>query len=400
MANILLIILVALGVITLTLSAVALWFALNPPSSSDPTPDPGPGPGPGPDPHVTTGDYDLVDYWSGRNFFDSDNNPWYFWNPYNETCQGLWDNEQNEWICPYSDPTHGLVWYGDWRHLQHDELIAFPDNKLRMGVEAMGYEGKRGTQGNGLLDFRKSTRIYTGNQYRYGLFIFDIQHMPEGQTVWPALWFTAAEQPPRQWACGGEIDLMESVNSVDESTSFNHVALHTQEECPQTAPDGRVIPCNTVQPDQDRPATGTCGCEGNEPCPFTGCGWAVSKPNTCGWGLNRENGGVYAMLWTESGIDIWIFRRNTDGIPDDITKLDPDPKKWGTPDAHFDACASPEALQPMNLVINTTLSGDWAGGIYPGGQEAADKYVLDVNNNPAFADAYWLINSVQIYKHK
>ena len=62
---------------------------------------------------------------------------------------------------------------------------------------------------------------------------------------------------------------------------------------------------------------------------------------------------------------VWFFPRGQ--IPQDITAGNPDPSSWGTPTANFpsnDSCHMPDHFQQHQLVIDTTLCGDWAGAAF------------------------------------
>lgn len=58
-----------------------------------------------------------------------------------------------------------------------------------------------------------------------------------------------------------------------------------------------------------------------------------NNPNSFGSGFNAVGGGVYATLWTNEGIKVWFFPRNS--VPGDIGRGAPDPSGWGVPMANF-----------------------------------------------------------------
>ena len=53
----------------------------------------------------------------------------------------------------------------------------------------------------------------------------------------------------------------------------------------------------------------------------------------------------------------------------------------------------PAQFAALRLIINTTLCGDWAGAVYPGGP---GRCVGDVAASD-LAGAYWLIKYVKVY---
>ena len=73
---------------------------------------------------------------------------------------------------------------------------------------------------------RGSVRITSYGTWDYGLFIADLEHMPEGCGTWPAWWLVGPD-----WPNGGEIDIIEGVNNqiYDQST------LHTSSGCTMPA---------------------------------------------------------------------------------------------------------------------------------------------------------------------
>ena len=112
-----------------------------------------------------------------------------------------------------SDPTAGYVNYGPW-----DELIEV-NNEGKFIVKA-GNKNKSGGP-------RKMIRMYSRKLYNDGLFVIKADHIPEGNGVWPAFWLTSKD---KNWACGGEIDIIEGVNSIDTSSSYNTSTLHTNDK--------------------------------------------------------------------------------------------------------------------------------------------------------------------------
>lgn len=94
-------------------------------------------------------------------------------------------------------------------------------------------------------------------------------------------------------------------------------------------------------------------CQGNQ-----GCGVQAGGGNSFGDGFNNANGGVYAMEWTSSAINIWFFSRNN--VPSGISGSAPNPSTWGNPTASFQggsACNIDDHFTNNNLVFDTTFCG-------------------------------------------
>lgn len=129
-----------------------------------------------------------------------------------------------------------------------------------------------------------------------------------------------------------------------------------------------------------------------------GCGVSSSDTKSYGTGFNQHKGGIYATQWTEEGIKVWFFSRES--IPGDIHSNNPNPDSWGVPMASFPFggnCGSTK-FKDLRIVMNLTFCGDWAGSVY--GQSGCPSNCVDyVMNTPsAFNEAYWKINSLRIYQ--
>ncbi|KAJ7623142.1 glycoside hydrolase family 16 protein [Roridomyces roridus] len=225
---------------------------------------------------------------------------------------------------------------------------------------------------------RDSVRISSPNSYSTGLFIADVWAMPHGPTVWPAYW-----QVGPNWPAGGEIDIIEGVG---DSTT-NQITLHTSSGCSlDTATSAKKL-FSGAPTGQNACASGASN--------NNGCGITDSRPAVYGHQFNLQAGGVYAHAVEASGISVWHFPRNA--IPADITAQKPDPSTWGTPVAFFQSstCNVGNHFQDMVLTFDTTLCGDWAGNVFPGGPSACAAAVADPSN---FQTAKWEINYVSVYQ--
>ncbi|KAI4715496.1 hypothetical protein E4T48_08314, partial [Aureobasidium sp. EXF-10727] len=128
--------------------------------------------------------------------------------------------------------------------------------------------------------------------------------------------------------------------------------------------------------------------------------------STAGDNFNAQQGGVYATLWTSSGVSIYFFPREY--IPNDIKANTPDPASWTSkPQAVFsgNGCNFDAHLKDLQLVINTDFCGDWAGNTWEvdgcaakTGVGSCAEYVA--NNPKAFETAYWLFDSIKIFSNE
>lgn len=92
-----------------------------------------------------------------------------------------------------------------------------------------------------------------------------------------------------------------------------------------------------------------------------------TTPNNIGYDFNTAGGGVYAMQWTSTAIQIWFFSR--DQIPASILEADdiigPDPSTFGLPVANFQGSCDIDAhLFNHSLVFDTTFCGSYAGNTW------------------------------------
>ena len=198
-----------------------------------------------------------------------------------------------------------------------------------------------------------SIRISSKKSYTGGLFIADFFAMPHGCSVWPAWWSVGPN-----WPNGGEIDVVEGVNN----RTTNQMTLHTSDGCSlqnQTSPD----PNAKVNLATTSALISTqCASSGSN---NDGCAFTDTNTNSYGHGFNIIAGGVFAHLWVNSSISIWHFPRTN--IPSDIVAMQPNPSTWPSPAAVFTdgSCDINSHFQDHNLVIDTTLCGDFAGADYP-----------------------------------
>lgn len=291
----------------------------------------------------------------------------------------------NEWdFFTAEDPTRGIVDYiNEGAGRQAGILEVNSAGNAIMRVETTPT----------VANNRRSIRITTRTVFTGGLVILDAVHMPVGCGTWPAFWTNGPD-----WPNGGEIDILEGVHEY----ANNQATLHTAAGCEiaSTSSDalgitGRVIAGTNCD----------VGRTSNQ-----GCGIRATTPLSYGRGFNENRGGVYAMRWDDSGISIYFFPRGS--IPDDIEAEEPRPDTWGAAQARWPArsCDPFQFFNNHHIIFDTTLCGDWAGAVWnsagiPGqeqscaertGVSTCEEYVR--RNGAAFAEAYWEVRSVKIYR--
>ncbi|OQU94025.1 hypothetical protein CLAIMM_00447 isoform 1 [Cladophialophora immunda] len=273
-----------------------------------------------------------------------------------------------------ADPTNGYVQYVDQNTAQSGGLINTDNGAIYMGVDHTNVASGSG---------RQSVRLTSKKSYNHGLIILDLSHMPGGICgTWPAFWTVGPN-----WPSAGEIDIIEGVNSQ----ASNAMTLHTASGCSIT--NNGMFSGSVSTPNCDIKAAGQA----------TNAGCQISTPNdaTFGSGFNDGQGGVYATEWTSSAINIWFFARSA--IPSDISSGSPDPSNWGQPLASFaGGCNIDEFFNDNQIVFDTTFCGDWAGNVWTSdpvcGSKASTCQDFVQNNPSAFQDAYWSVNSLQVFQ--
>ena len=166
------------------------------------------------------------------------------------------------------------------------------------------------------------------------------------------------------------------------------MTLHTSPGCAITdGSSGQLQPFST---DCDTSVNG------NE-----GCSFHSADTTSYGGGFNSQGGGVYATEWTSTGISIWYWPHAS--VPGDIYSASPAPSGWGTPIAQWAGvgCDWDARFATHNVLFDTTFCGDWASNTFSTcaastGAATCTDYVA--GNPAAFADAYWLINSLVVYQ--
>ena len=278
-----------------------------------------------------------------------------------------------------SDPTDGLVSFQSMESANSTGLAGFiaADNQTSKAVYMAVDSTTIAPEGRG------SVRVQSQETYNHGLFIIDIAHMPGGICgTWPAFWLVGAD-----WPGNGEIDIVEGVN--DQAS--NIMTLH--------AAAGPVINSNADFAGQIT----TTNCDVNAPDQSKNAGCSITDTSdlTFGSGFNTAGGGVYATEWTSTAIKIWFFPRGQ--IPDDIASSTPNPDSWPTPRSVFQGDFNmDDHFKNQQIIFDTTFCGQWAGQTWSSVGSCSqlaptcEEYVT--NNPSAFADAYWAVNTLQVFQ--
>lgn len=284
-----------------------------------------------------------------------------------------------------NDPTNGYVDYVDLQTAQSLGAFDIRANQVYIGVDntTIPTNGQRG---------RKSVRLQSKKSYNHALVVLDLAHMPGGQCgTWPAFWTLSTS---KSWPDGGEIDIIEGVNS----RTSNSMTMHTNAGCtiPKLATTmSSTSVVNTVNCDVQAAGQGE-----NQ-----GCNIDNSDKTTYGTGFNNVGGGIYALEWTSDHVAIWFFARAS--IPVDIKAGQPNPGSadWSTPLAMFqggDGCDIDQHFIDQQIIFDITFCGSWAGQVWSTDSTCSalsSTCTNFVQNRPdAFDETYWLVNSLKVYQ--
>lgn len=274
------------------------------------------------------------------------------------------------------DPTHGLVDYeAGYRH--RDKLVVVDSNTGHVRIGTAGSEASAAAQEMTVANTSPipSIRIYTKQTFSGGLFSIELFHVPEGLGVWPAIWFS---QDPGQklpngsrgtWPDHGEIDLFEQVNNATENSTTLHLlgsssSSSTENLC-RPSVQGRKSPLFDPH----------CSTQGENP----GCG-VMTGDRSFGVEFNQQrrkrnqSSAVYTMDWNFISDDKFSLSFYFLEDPELIDhsgygpfSRSPDPRQWKVqPYGTFVSDGSSRCpLNNLQMIMNITLCGDWAGSVFP-----------------------------------
>ncbi|GAA5975888.1 hypothetical protein JCM11641_002829 [Rhodosporidiobolus odoratus] len=212
---------------------------------------------------------------------------------------------------------------------------------------------------------RDLVRLESNEVYVAGhLMFFDSKHMPIGCGTWyvypgvrtssQSILMPLSNLGRRQFALP---DLGDSTLSKVPTTGGTiRMALHTTEGCTRNASVPQTG--NSTAPwasDNCYAYSSSYGCQTMD--------W---DPRSYGESFNKAGGGVFAMLFGETGISFWRWSRHD--IPLDVRLGRPNWTTWGTPVGAFDGSTCDTKTffkqQIITLASRTTelpLCGTWAG---------------------------------------
>ncbi|GIZ47636.1 hypothetical protein CKM354_001072200 [Cercospora kikuchii] len=318
------------------------------------------------------------------------------------------------------DPTNGHVQYQTLQSAAEQNLVGYIYNATSGERTAyLGVDSK-----NVAPEGRKSVRITSKETFDAGsMVVIDVRHAPSQYGAWPAIWMLGTGE--QDWPANGESDILEYVSKDD----FNAMTLHTSPGCVVDNITTSAAPSNSstsgaknekqASSMQQQGLLTTSDCNTGKGA--TGCSIKAYNQNTiplskrdtsssntatfstAGSDFNTQGGSVYVHDWQPDGITIWSFPRNN--LPADLLDTKPDPSTWTqTPLARFkgSGCNFSEAFKKMQLIINITFCGDWAGKVWESsgakektGYETCNEYVE--KNPEVFEDAYFEIGGVWVY---
>jgi len=310
------------------------------------------------------------------------------------------------------DPTNGHVIYETLEKANATSLAGFMDGGNATKAIYMGVDTTSEAP-----DGRGSVRVSSAKSYQHALVVADIVHMPSvcgmsttsisipasnldqahGQRsgCWATTGLTmvsrsyslqalTTNKPP------GEIDIVEGVNNQPS----NQMTLHTS-----SGP--RITKATKNDIFTGELVTEDCDVNAPNQSKNAGCAIADTSNLTFGNNFNINGGGAYATEWTSSAIKIWFFPRGK--FPSDIASASPSPSEnWGPPTSVFSGDFNmDDHFKNLKIVFDTTFCGDWAGNTWNTSECASLAPTCEeyVSNNPAaFTEAYWAVNTLQVFQ--
>lgn len=284
----------------------------------------------------------------------------------------------NQWdFFTGTDPTGGNVNYQSKTDAQSKGLayVNSCDNSTVLAVDSTSTVTSGGQ--------RDSVRITSQKSYNSGLFVIDASNMPVGCSTWPSFWTVGPN-----WPSAGEIDIIEGVNNQ----ATNQMTLHsgTSQSC-------SIAKSNSSTDHFTGQVLGT-NCYSTQNAD-AGCGVEDTDTRSFGYGFNNADGGVFALLWdNSSGMSMWHFARAD--IPADLIAQTPNPSTWSTPAGFWSAqsCDISANFYDHQMVIDTTICGNWAGGSAYSSSGCPGTCSDMVANATNYVDAKWVINYVAVYQ--
>lgn len=278
------------------------------------------------------------------------------------------------------DPTNGHVIYETLEKANTTSLAGFMDGGNATKAVYMGVDTTSEAP-----DGRGSVRVSSAKSYQHALVVADIVHMPSVCGTWPAFWMLGDD-----WPNNGEIDIVEGVNNQPS----NQMTLHTS-----SGP--RITKATKNDIFTGELVTEDCDVNAPNQSKNAGCAIADTSNLTFGNNFNTNGGGVYATEWTSSAIKIWFFPRGK--FPSDIASASPSPSEnWGPPTSVFSGGFNmDDHFKNLKIVFDTTFCGDWAGNTWNTSECASLAPTCEeyVSNNPAaFTEAYWAVNTLQVFQ--
>ncbi|KAI1875217.1 hypothetical protein JX265_004275 [Neoarthrinium moseri] len=277
------------------------------------------------------------------------------------------------------DPTGGYVQYQNSVKAQELGLVSIENDQVYIGPETKQTYNPFGYG-------RKSVRLESVQTYNHGLFIADFAHLPKPTCgAWPSFWMFG-----EPWPTKGEIDIMENWNDLD----FNRFTAHV------ASPD-QIGTCTVRSADMlASTAIDSVNCYDHAPgqWDFQGC-----SASDHGAPFGSAEGGVYALEWTSSALNVWSWPHLL--APLDIALGKPLPSTWGLPRFSIQNCDIEKAFSDMRFVLNIDFcavagqDAQWGASCKAStGYDTCTKYVAE--NGDHFSSSYFKLSSIKIFNQQ
>ncbi|KAF7986305.1 hypothetical protein HWV62_35260 [Athelia sp. TMB] len=230
---------------------------------------------------------------------------------------------------------------------------------------------------------RNSIRLTSKDAYPVGsLFIIDALHLPFGCSVSRDFKFSSLMTADVPKGLARSMDDGRTMADIWSEMTQNEMVIHTRPGCTKTTPQTQT----------------SKSIESTDCSTASGCVVQESAANSYGANFAQAGGGVWAMQFDVSGINIWFWRSTSESAIDIST--------WGNPSAQFPSatCNMQKYFGAQKIVVDITLCGVWAGAnsTYRATcPSAGTTGICNINNvigsGEQYDDAYFEFNYIRGY---
>ncbi|OAA33466.1 beta-1,3-endoglucanase [Moelleriella libera RCEF 2490] len=294
-----------------------------------------------------------------------------------------------------SDPTRGYTRYRNLADAKALGLAKIDGDEIVLRPDSTTMHDKNDNSG------RSSIRLESKATFEKQLVIGTFNYLPQDACgAWPAFW--SFHEP---WLTAGEIDIMEGWNMM----GANKPAIHTGGYQTTNRSHEKPADYKTCFADQSLMKTklNFADCDNDstdlrsEPKHWQYEGCHANDPESP-W--NTNDGGIYAVEWTDDFIKLYSFRHGN--APANIHTDSPDTSTWGGAILALSrkgGCDLDKHFAPQRLILNIAFCGATAGQpdlwrsvcAKTTGEDTCNDFVR--RNPSAFNDVYYKVKNIRFF---